>query len=293
MRNLLYTILAFFISCTSTSDEMKSEEIPLKDYSSLANREVMVLGTFHFNKDVLNAESQESIHSLVEALTSYQPTKIFVEWELDLFEKTNERYREFLQDSLSLDDLHNEVFQLGFRLAKQLNHDSIYLFDDQTPYIGSLGAFRTDEDPFSFDLFIEYANQNDSGFFDRYLPILTENFNYNKAILDTLSISDQITVLNAPKKQEINAQRMHLLEMRIGIQKNWSGPDWLGRWYRRNVRMAANVLKLSDDGDRVLLIVGDNHKWALDELFENTPDFKVDSSWELLNQSFKDETYED
>ena len=75
---------------------------------------------------------------------------------------------------------------------------------------------------------------------------------------------------------------MHMYEIRVGIQENWIGPDWLSRWYQRNIRMASNILKLSKSEDRILVIVGDNHKWTLDMLLENTPDFEVVSSWDYL-----------
>ena len=44
----------------------------------------------------------------------------------------------------------------------------------------------------------------------------------------------------------------------------WVGPDWLGRWYRRNVRMLANLVKMNQPEERILILVGDNHKWTLD-----------------------------
>jgi len=106
--------------------------------------------------------------------------------------------------------------------------------------------------------------------------------------LDSHSLYDRFTLMNSPQAANINAQRMHLYEVRVGIQKDWLGPDWLGRWYRRNVRMMSNVLKLAEKDHRILIIVGDNHKWTLDMLFENTPDFKLESSWQLL-QNYRDD----
>lgn len=44
------------------------------------------------------------------------------------------------------------------------------------------------------------------------------------------------------------------------------------------LRMASSVLKLPERGDWVLVLVEVNQKWVLDCLFEQTPEFKVDSS---------------
>lgn len=43
-------------------------------------------------------------------------------------------------------------------------------------------------------------------------------------------------------------------------------------------------LKINKSGDRLLIIVGDNHKWVLDMLLGHAPDFNIASSWELFKQ---------
>ena len=166
---------------------------------------------------------------------------------------------------------------MGFRLAKAMRHDSLYFFDNQTEFIGSL-------ENFSFSNFGEYAKTNDAGFFDKYEKKIIATHTGNQNLLKEMSLLKEIILRNSPKAQRVNAQRMHSYEVRVGIQKNWIGPDWLGRWYRRNVRMLANVIKMNQPNDLILIIVGDNHKWTLDMLFENTPEFELVSSWGLFNR---------
>ena len=280
-------IFLFIYSCQQvpkTPERGRLEKVAssLRNYDSLSTAEVMVVGTFHFGKEVLGAEEQASLQDLIKQLGAYSPTKIVLEWEPHRMEEVNTAYQAFLQDSFDIAHRNNEVYQLGFRLAQELGHDSLYLFDDQTEYIGSLEAFGEEDDPFSFDLFLKYAEEEDAGFYDKHLEPLQEIFGQNQALLKELRPKDRIALLNSPEKQKINAQRMHMLELRIGIQKNWVGPDWLGRWYRRNLRMLANTLKLAEQQDRLLIIVGDNHKWALDQMYEATPDFTLVDSWEYL-----------
>lgn len=284
--HLLFIFLSSF-ACQEVQKKVSKSPLEeaahsLKNYDSLAMAEVMVLGTFHFGREVLGEEEQASIKALVEQLTAYPATKIVLEWEPHRMEEVNKAYQLYLKDSLDLSDKNNEVYQLGFRLAREMGHDSLYLFDDQTDHIGSLEEFSTEDDPFSFDLFLHYAEEQDASFYDKYMEPLQSNFSSNQKFLKDQSPKDHIAILNSPEKQKINAQRMHMLELRVGIQKNWVGPDWLGRWYRRNLRMLANTLKLAKTGDRLLIIVGDNHKWALDQMYEATPDFNLVSSWEYL-----------
>lgn len=284
MSKVQFVVMLLFLSaCQPGMNQWMSLESQLKNYDSLGQVEVCVMGTYHFNDSVLSNKSQAGIDRLLSKIADYQPTKILLEWEPDRFLQTNDQYRQYLDGSLDISDRYNEVYQLGFRLAKMMGHDSIYLFDDQTEFIGSLEAFSTDTDPFSFDLFTQYGKEEDGEYYRVHEQIIIENYEHNLEVISQLSLDEHITMLNSDKMQRINAQRMHIYESRVGIQKNWAGPDWLGRWYRRNVRMMANALKLSNEGDRLLIIVGDNHKWVLDMLFDFNPEFKLQSSWEYLS----------
>ena len=279
-RLYLATVLLLLLAC-SPEEEIAEEELPsssipnFKNYDDLQEAQVMILGTLHFDETALEASAQAGIDSLLIKLARYAPTKIVLEWEPSRQAETNRQYQAFLRDSFDISQRYNEVYQLGFQLGKRLQHDSLFLFDDQTPFIGSL-------EDFSFDGFTTYADANDAGFYDKHLDSLIQFFTHNQEILRTKSLHEHICWLNAPEMQHINAQRMHMFEVRAGIQDSWIGPDWLGRWYQRNVRMMSNVLTFSAPGDRILIIVGDNHKWILDTLFGFTPDFEVVSSWEIL-----------
>jgi len=285
----IYCLFILFTLFACQQKQKQADKSPLekaasslRNYDSLAIAEVMVVGTFHFGREVLGEEEQASIQELIQQFAAYSPTKIVLEWEPHRMQEINTAYQAFLKDSFDISTKNNEVYQLGFQLAKEMGHDSLYLFDDQTEYIGSLEPFGEEDDPFSFDLFLQYANTEDAGFYDKHMEPLGEVFGSNQTLLKAMSPKDHIALLNSPEKQKINAQRMHMLELRVGIQKNWVGPDWLGRWYRRNLRMLANTLKLAQPDDRLLIIVGDNHKWALDQMYEATPDFYLVNSWEYL-----------
>ena len=239
----------------------------------------MVLGTYHFRQeahyDELSSENQAHIQQILAALAEFEPTKVVIEWEPSRSVKTNEAYHSFLQGEFKIDTLPNEVFQLGFRMAQKMGHDSIYLFDDKTPFIGSL-------DGFSFEKLAEYASQNDQGFYNRHESAIRDRYLHNEQLIKSQNLYDNLLLRNSPEAVQVDAERMHMYEVRVGIQKNWMGPDWLGRYYQRNIRMMANVLKVVDVEDRVLVIVGANHKWVLDDLFEYTPDFELVSSYDYL-----------
>ncbi|PKV52849.1 hypothetical protein ATE84_4978 [Aquimarina sp. MAR_2010_214] len=280
---LLLLVLVIVFSCNPNKsnpalNELEKAENTLKNYDSLTQSKIMIVGTLHFGKDILEPHNQENIVKLVKTISKYNPTKVVLEWEPSALSIVNKEYQSFVVDTFNISNKRNEVYQLGFRIAKNMKHDSIYLFDNQTEFIGSL-------ENFSFDSFGEYAKQNDDGFYNIYEKHLTKIFNQNQKIYKNHNLYDRIALMNSPTAQKFNAQRMHMYEIRVGIQKNWIGPDWLARSYQRNIRMAGNILKMAQTGDRILVIVGDNHKWTLDMLFENIPDFEVVSSWDYLKNT--------
>ncbi|MBX2871647.1 MAG: hypothetical protein KTR30_06095, partial [Saprospiraceae bacterium] len=138
---------------------------------------------------------------------------------------------------------------------------------------------------FTFEKLVAYAKQNDQGFFNRYESSIGNRYKHNEQLLTSQNLYDNLLLRNSPEAIRVDAERMHMYEMRVGIQKNWMGPDWLGRYYQRNIRMMSNVLKSANtENDRILIIVGANHKWVLDDLFKYTPDFQVVSSYDCLLQ---------
>lgn len=282
-RRLIFFVLAASIhGCAEISE--KESDLPvvqdslkqLKNYDNLAKVEIMVIGLFHFDKTILAKDQQKSLSGLLNILKEYRPSKIVLELEPSRTNLVNRHYQDFLNGTFDISKKYNEVYQVGFRLGKILALDSLYLFDDQTEYIGSL-------ENFTFSNFQESAREQDDGFYNIHEKQMMKVFETNQRVYKSLDVKNRIILMNSRESQKINAQRMHMYEIRAGIQKNWIGPDWVGRFYRRNVRMASNVLRISQLEDRVLIIVGSNHKWILDDLFEYIPDFKVDSSWDFFN----------
>lgn len=292
MRYIYTLVLSFYLAALSTScghiEENAKSESPtkatvfekLKNFDSIPRTEVMILGTYHFaqeDTDEISEENQKQLEGIIAALNEYKPTKVVIEIEPEHSETYQKAYQDYLNGSFDISHKANEVFQLGFQLAKKAGHDSIYLFDNHPPFIGSLADF-------SFQGFEDYAKLNDSGFYDRHLQTILDTYAFNDSLIKTLPLYDRIAALNSPQMQRYNTQRMHMYEIRAGIGKNWIGADWLGRWYQRNIRMMGHLLKMTGPDERIICIVGDNHKWILDQLIQNTPDLELVPSYSFLEK---------
>ena len=109
--------------------------------------EIILLGTFHYSgrEDIFTESMQSEIDSFTDMLTSLQPTKIALELprryqnDLDSFynlfqplhlvQKTSlGTYQAYNQSIEYASD--NERIQIGFRLARKLNHSKIYAVDE-------------------------------------------------------------------------------------------------------------------------------------------------------------------
>lgn len=280
MRHILLGAIALLISCGEGSPPQAHKPTsPLRGFEQEAFRKVMILGTYHFAQenhyDELSSHCQKDIQSLNKLLAQFEPDKVFLERPPEQSEVLNVRYQKYLKDEITLDSLANEVYQIGFRLARQLGHSQIYLFDNQTEFIGSLQNF-------SFDSLDAIAEKYDAGFYDTHIPQMEQVWRYNDSLLRELSLLENLQLRNSPQMQTINAQRMHMYESRIGIGQNWMGTDWLARWYQRNLRMTGLVLRASQPNEKLLLIVGSNHKWIMEQIMHNTLDFEVVPSYLYL-----------
>lgn len=61
----------------------------------------------------------------------------------------------------------------------------------------------------------------------------------------------------------------------IASETNWSGPDMVANWYRRNFRIAANLYAISEPGDRVALVYGAGHAPVLEHALQASGAFHM------------------
>ena len=260
----------------------QSEELmhSWQTFDQLNMAEVAVLGTYHFAQekevDELSHKNQKELDRLATLLAKWNPTKVVLEKEPRLEEVLQNSYEKYLTDPAFIDTLPNEIYQIGFRLAAKMEHERIYLFDNHPEFIGSLKEF-------TFEGFEEQAQAESAGLYDRHREELIQVWTHNDSLEKSGSLMDRIRIMNHPISVRTNAHRMHLYELRAGVDQSWIGPDWVGRWYQRNLRMLSYLFTFAEPQDRILVIVGNNHKWVLEQLLGNVPEFGVVPIYEMLN----------
>lgn len=222
--------------------------------------ELIFLGTTHFSnkEDIFTDKMQKEIDEFVTHMTTLCPTKIAVEFPRRYQSQLESLYQTFDVSALrtkthmgAFEIYHhrseffsnNEIFQMGFRLAKKLGLATLYAVDEDIEMSDDLLAKI--QPYFSPDAYLHQLHAL-----------------VNSA--DTLE--KHYRVLNSPEC--ILADHNMYLAMNKVNSGNYEGTRLLMQWYERNLKIYSNLQNLAKDGDRILLIIGSSHLKLLHELAE-------------------------
>ena len=228
--------------------------------------QVMVLGTFHFTgggQDMINPEvddflsphRQAEIATVLDRLEAYQPTKIFVELRPEHEDRFNQHYQAFRRGEREL--TVNERQQIGMRLAHRMGHERLWAVDH--------------EGGMDFDAMMEAANQAGQ---TRLLAEWEAHIGALRTRLEDPAIAgrpilDRMIDNNSQQIRDDHA--LYLLLAQMGGADNPSGVEEMTNWWNRNMHTYANIARLSEPGDRVLVIYGSGHKYLLDQFVDEAP----------------------
>ena len=248
---------------------LKAERQPTK---------VLLLGSFHFGYpnldghktdsskyiDVMSAKRQQEMSELVEVIKQFKPTRIYIEWYNKA--RIDSLYKEYRNNRFKLG--RNEIYQLGFRIASEMNHSKLYTVDEQPfshanrnkyVWIDSLWSSR-----------IPVDSLRDQYWDARYKEFYTAS---DSAEL-SLSMLEIFLFLSQPAIQ--NRSHGHYLVSGFNTVSH-QGPDALALWwYNRNLRIFNSILKTRPTSEeRIIVLFGNGHMPILKHCFQASPEFEV------------------
>lgn len=271
----------FVVCFLSFSTFAVNAQIGIVDRDAKIKPALVILGTYHMGTpgnnvvnpkvtDVATPERQKQIVELVEKLKEFKPTKIVVECDLEDDAKTREIYERYLSGNYQLS--RNETNQIGFRLAKESGHKKVYCVDWSDfwddPSINYMKFAAKDAE---LDSFLKGVNQ-----------ILKKEIDSEFEKLYPLRIIDQLIFLNQPGQIE-KRHKVYFDIMRIGRGKEYAGAGYLSWWYRRNMVILTNIIRLTDSPtDRILVIYGEGHNKLLNQFARESGFYNVESPLKYL-----------
>lgn len=250
--------------------------------------EIVLLGTFHFaypgldtlktpeelQVDVLSDQRQKEIDTILDQLQSFAPDKIMLERQDQA--ALTKWFTEFQSDQAKV--VPNEIYQLGFRLAKRLDHKEVFAID--------ASSYRDDhpEDPNIKAVLSELqeAQAPPSATLQKFLAAVSylDKFTFENPLPDTLLLMNNERFLD----------RMHGVYLLDSFQQaeNNAGPDHLALWwYSRNLRIYHKIRANAKPGDKVLVIIGAGHVPILREQFKANPEFRLKTVDQVLKPTSK------
>lgn len=283
IKNILYLLLCFcFIGCSEK--EAPESTGSQNDGSKI---KVYLLGTFHFgqigsNYDVLNAHHQQSIQELCDIIQKQRPNKVFIERQPEFEYQNNIRgfYQTYKLGGGLIE--RNEAWQIGFRVAKALNHPTIY----QCDHPGRFGGL--------YEQAQNYAKANGQ------MPVMehqakgtTQPFSHTStydSLLYSLPLLDFLRWLNSKEVMSNSHASYVNTYPQVGYNEfgeyhkdYFVGTELTADWYRRNIYIYSKMINQLDyTEDAIFLIIGSDHVPIIQHLFASNPYFEVVEAEEWL-----------
>ena len=261
---------------------------------------IMLLGVYHFNnpgKDTYNTEvdsydsdkRQEEIKEVVDLLQAYKPTKILVEFSPEEQSKMDSLYDLYTSNNITLDDIEdgiNEVYQIGFRLGKQLDGIEIIGIDQNGNWLAPYADFIADTLSLEYyqknqiaeasrikernRLFLANSIRENLAYLNEWDQVLKNHSYYNNVAVKVKDTAN-IVFSHQEVEQEINGLPYQMRSFDF----NNIGVEVVAEWYKRNLFIYRNILEKTEQNDRVLVIIGSGHVFYLHQLLSNNPTFNI------------------
>jgi hypothetical protein len=236
---------------------------------------IMLLGTYHFANpgadkfntkvdDYTTPDRQKQIQEVNDALAKFGPEKIFIESGVKYQAQVDSFFAAYKTGKTDIPaKAVNERLQIGMKLAKKLNNKHIYAVDTDGKWL------KNEVERYADSMHVKYLKQFDKSFAE-YIKY------YNNYIIKH-TVRENLAYLNKPDELlNHNHMMYNYVFARIGAGDSYIGAELVGEWYKRNIKIYANILKnITPDDLRLLVVFGSGHVHILKQLFKDNPDFEV------------------
>ncbi|GHA00500.1 hypothetical protein GCM10008090_06630 [Arenicella chitinivorans] len=227
--------------------------------------QVMMFGTFHFSNPGLDVVKHDEVNVLthdnqvyLQAMTKrianeFKPTAVLLECALASQAKVDKEYAAYLKGDYAL--AVNEIDQVGYRVAKQVGLAQVTCFDEREVQWKAEALHKV----------MPESNPALQAEFESTVQDLVAEFN---ALSATLTLGEMLREMNSTQR-DLQNKSFYLLTNEVGAMgEGFYGADSAASWWHRNFRMYANVQKIAQPGERVLVLAGQGHTSIMKDLLE-------------------------
>lgn len=216
--------------------------------------QVMLIGLWHFDNpgldavrfkpiDVMRPAEQAYLEGLAVRLARFKPTRILLEYQPKDDARFNARFAEWQAGKGTLGV--NEIYQIGFRLAKAAGVKAVTGFDvREVPGGDETGWVELMKDP---------AN---AAAMNRMIEHMSGAL---KTAHSTLDLRSLLLRNNSEEEDRLNKSFYMWLSSAGTADKPYLGADLAAHWWQRNFRMYHLIQQAAQPGERVVVIAGQGH----------------------------------
>jgi hypothetical protein len=252
--------------------------------TSQPKADFLFIGSYHMNNhhrdvqntnadDVLAEKRQLEIAEVARLIERYQPTKVMVEVDLEKQETISKNYIESCKGSRALSK--EEAEQFGFRIACDLGLGTVYAVNSW-----DLTAIK-DKGSINYANAVERHHQQDQ--YNEFLSDSKLEGEKDQHILDNGTVLDMLKNLNSDYWLHKNAMAYYSIGM-LGTQSDPIGANWVQYWFGRNLAIFNNIARITNSGDRILVIYGAGHGNYLRQLAIDSGIYHVHDPLQWLSQ---------
>lgn len=258
-------------------------------YSQNPKSRILILASDHLNQiyrkdnpntDVLTTRRQLEIEAITRQIRKFKPDLIMVERLPERQAETDSLYNLYLKENLNLSTLEggrSEVYQLGFRLGKQLQLPRIFCVD--APGGTSQGILDEGD---NIELYKaeglalrKIAGDKGKEFHSgkisllAYLAFLNQPKIYNKIYHLRYIIPARVTNGKFKNPDEMVDTAF--------INPKYIGAELISVFKNRDFKIYSNIVttKMRENPERMLLIIGGAHIGSLHNILRDDEEFKI------------------
>ena len=239
---------------------------------------LLILGVCHFAAssdsyqqqvrfDALAPARQREMEELARRLAEFRPTRIAVESLPERQSRLDSLYGAYLEGSYALGA--NEIYQLGFRLARNLGHQRVHAVDARMRGYTSYDDLKKSLSAFGQDSLLDFGK-------DPWGAKYRELFRHDDSAKAARPLLEHLAYLNSERRLLASMGTNLVGLFKAGSDTLPLGPDWITQSFNRDLRIFQNLQRLAQQpGERILLIIGASHVPMLRLLAQSSPEFEV------------------
>ena len=282
MRVQLCILGVVAASACLTSEQKSDSSVPDFLYASAPKAELLFLGVFHFDDkgldaykpkfrlDILSSQRQSEIERLVEHLTAFKPTIVAVEAVPGEQRRLDSLFKLYNSGNYQLGA--NEIYQIGFRLAKRAGLQGVVGADAESrSYMTEAEAMaKVKSLGLNMDSILRTIQS------DPWSARYQRLYAYDDSIKTVHSLAQHLLYINGAERVRTGHGAYIVGSFKLGPNAGYLGVDDATQWYNRNLRTFSNLQHLTaGPSERIVLIIGAGHLPILRFLAQSSPEYRL------------------